>query len=103
MNQDYSNIIEQCLPELAPFYAEFLEDRWKEMVVLKDFIQKKDFNNITTLAHRWKGFCSPYGFGILGELSRELEFAAKDNSLEAVTKIVQSMEEYLIEKRQGAP
>ncbi len=97
MNIDLSN--EQPEPGLEPFVTEFLNDREEELPQLENSIEQKDFNSIRQLAHRWKGFCAPYGFEGLGALSLELENAADDKDSAACMNLYKEMNDYLHAKR----
>jgi len=80
---------------LEEFVEEFFNDRLKEMKVLKEMIDHKKLSDIKSLAHRWKGFCKPYGFNLLGDLSINLEKAAISKDFESCHVIFEQMCSYL--------
>ncbi len=91
---------ETSIREVAPFMPGFLLDRESELILLKEASLAKDYKMIRSLAHNWKGFCSPYGFKGLGELSELLESAIDDNNAELIQNILDHMEFYLQTKRE---
>jgi len=80
---------------LEPFVKGFLADRCDESEELAVFLSKSDFEQIKSLAHKWKGFSLPYGFKLLGELSIDLELAAKQSDLGQCELLVQDIKKYL--------
>lgn len=83
------------LPGFEVFHTEFLETRKEELVTLKASLAEGDFKALAVCGHKWKGFCSPYGFQELGELAILMEEAAKNSSLEECQEILTRIEEYL--------
>ena len=87
------------LEGLEGFYPEFLSSREAELGDLKQALSGSDFTSIMALAHKWKGFSAPYGFGQLGLLAAELEEAARNNSLDQCKALTQEIAEYLTSKK----
>ena len=86
------------LPGLQPFIAEFSASRKEELVQLKGYLDASDFEAMRKLAHTWKGFAVPYGYGILEYLAIELELAAEDRNREVCQSLVKEVEIYLSSK-----
>jgi len=78
----------------------FLLDRESELILLKKAVVAKDYKKICSLAHNWKGFCSPYGFNGLAMLSEQLESTSDREDIESVKNIVGKIEFYLKVKRE---
>ena len=78
----------------------FLVDRESEFIQLKEALTTSDFKKIRSFAHDWKGFCLPYGFAGLGELSEQLEQAIDSHDTEWIHTIIVQMESYLKIKRE---
>lgn len=97
----YKEIVknEKPLEALESFSEEFLNDRLAEFKSLEQFEQSKDYSEIKSLAHKWKGFCEPYGFNELGKLSTKLEDELKLNNVDKTTHLINEIRQYLIAKK----
>jgi len=96
MTYDYSFELPQA--GLEDFVGEFHADRVIEMSDLKLSIDELNFTSICDIAHRWKGFCRPYGFLELERLSILLEKEAKSGNGENLNGIFDQIVFYLDEK-----
>lgn len=83
------------LDGLEGFKEGFLLSRKEELISLQSALVEMDYLTMIKMAHKWKGFATPYGFGELSYLSVELEKAAEEKDLEACRSIIQHIEEYL--------
>jgi HPt (histidine-containing phosphotransfer) domain-containing protein len=90
---------ERPLPELAEFYEEFLKDRMTDLAELQRSFNSGNLQNVKAIAHRWKGFCAPYGFGTLGALAAELETCALDGAVEECGRHISAAAAYLARKQ----
>lgn len=99
---DVGQVAETVTPGLEPFVAGFFEDRKKDFLQLKAFIQDSDYSGAHKIAHNWKGYCEPYGFSQLGLLAAQLEKALALADHEAISGLLVSMDEYLIRKQVSA-
>ena len=95
--------IEKPLEGLESFYVEFLTNRENELRELQTALANSNFTAIAEIAHRWKGFCEPYGFGQLGNIAKELEVHAKASEAAPCQKILVSVSDYLAHKRTTLP
>ncbi len=86
---------EKPQPGLEPFMSEFIKDRLQELVVLKSAVNSKDYCVIKEISHKWKGFCSPYGFIGLEKLSINLERSALESNLSDCEELIINIEKYL--------
>ncbi len=80
---------------LEELVDKFLLDRKKEYVILTEALNNKEFNTIKDYMHKWKGFCRPYGFGPLVELSVDLETYAIEKSYPNCEKKLAEIKKYL--------
>ncbi len=87
------------LEGLEGFYQDFLTSRETELSELQSALSRADFAEVMSLAHKWKGFSAPYGFGHLGFLAAELEEAARDASLDLCQALAQEISDYLRSKK----
>lgn len=83
------------LPGLEGFHEDFLKSRKEELIGLKAAVNEQQFPQIMRIAHAWKGFCAPYGFGELGHLSSELSDFAEQEKAEECQAIIIEIEDYL--------
>lgn len=83
---------------LETFYGEFKSTRKEELLILQTALVNNDFGILSSMAHKWKGFCEPYGFGELAVMSDELESSAKNQDRVACQHLLDSIEEYLASK-----
>lgn len=90
---------EVVTPGLEPFVATFFEDRKKEFLQIKAYVENQALEPARKLAHNWKGFCEPYGFGHLGLMAAELEKSIVAGQTENIKNLVLSIELYLANKK----
>lgn len=103
MNENKSYPIEKPLEGLESFYEEFLTSRKKELNELQSALNEKNYTFIAEVAHRWKGFCEPYGFGQLAKIARDIETYAKDNQADNCQQLLKQAEDYLNYKSTVVP
>ena len=89
---------EKASPGLEGFADEFLNDRLAELSIMKKYIETSELEPIGKLAHKWKGFCTPYGFNFLEVLSESLEKTAGELNIDGCTTILNQISEYLVAK-----
>ena len=83
---------------LEQFVDEFYQDRVLEFNDMQEFRKAERFEDIRKLAHKWKGFCSPYGFQGLETLATDLEIECKSNNVEKIDDLISKISKYMIEK-----
>ncbi len=89
---------EQVATGLEEFVIEFYEDRQQELSLMLDSLAKNDLDSIGALAHKWRGFCSPYGFQHLEGLSISLEESARGKNTEESKNLIEKISDYLEKK-----
>ena len=87
-------------PGLEKFVAEFCDDRCNELTMMRQAFAQKDFTEISALAHKWKGFCEPYGFSSLGNYAIDIEKNCKTESVPNLQALLDEVENYLTYKKQ---
>jgi HPt (histidine-containing phosphotransfer) domain-containing protein len=90
---------ETPLVGLEKFYMEFLKTRQSEISLLRAAAAEKNMSYISELAHQWKGFSAPFGFGALGGFAQELEIAALNSDQGSCLILIDKVEEYLKTKK----
>lgn len=86
---------EKPVAGLEKYSLEFLEDRKNELNAMLSCLKDSNFMEISRLAHKWKGFCEPYGFNNLESLARKLEITAGKNNIKDTSELIHKIEEYL--------
>ena len=83
---------------LEEFISEFYHDRIKELLIMKGSFENKDLLTIKSFAHKWKGYCTPYGFNYLEVLSIQLEKSIEENNFEEISLLLHQVSDYLEQK-----
>ena len=83
------------LPGFEVFYEDFLCSRKEELSQLKAAMAAGDLRFLTTTAHKWKGFCTPYGFQELSELALKLESASLATDRPRCAALLEEISSYL--------
>lgn len=81
--------------DLEDLIPGFLENRVKDVIFLKEAIDRKDFEAIRILGHSMKGFGSGYGFDRISEIGLELELASKNEDEEIIHENIHILELYI--------
>lgn len=85
-------IVDEDLEELIPG---FLENRNKDVQVLRDAMGNDDFSKLKSIGHSLKGVGGGYGFDGLSEIGAKIEIAAKASDMNAVRELIDAMADYL--------
>lgn len=83
------------LPGFEVFYEDFLASRKDELIELMSAVSRDEFKALAQMAHKWKGFSSPYGFQELAELAVLLEDAANEENNPECSRLLQEIGAYL--------
>lgn len=83
---------------LAEFQEEFLTDRKTEV---SEFLNdsKLPLEKIKETAHKWKGFCDPYGFQNLTLYAKDIEKAVLNSEESECLKLLKEVDLYLSKKK----
>jgi HPt (histidine-containing phosphotransfer) domain-containing protein len=93
MTQDARTVkVSKDLEDLIPTY---LENRKKELEVLRQAVRGADFEQIRQIGHRMRGVGVSYGFDDVTSLGKLIEDAAKTADQAALDKHVAAYGEYL--------
>ncbi len=84
---------------LERFQKEFLNDRITELEELSTFLLNGNSSSIKKIAHKWIGFCLPYGFNGLDKIAHELFKNANEENLEKCGDLISSAKDYLSLKK----
>jgi HPt (histidine-containing phosphotransfer) domain-containing protein len=83
------------LPGFEIFHQVFLAERKEELNSLKAAFLDTDFEALTKMAHKWKGFSAPYGFQELAETAIKLENASIDSNSSFCSELLNEISAYL--------
>jgi HPt (histidine-containing phosphotransfer) domain-containing protein len=81
-------------PELRSLIPGFLQHRTQEIALLRQALQRSDFDFIKTLAHSIKGVGGGYGFADLFEIAARIELAATHQDSHDSTQGIQDLSSY---------
>ena len=84
--------IDKDIEEIVPG---FLENRTKELDILKEAIKTNNFEELKSIGHKISGNAGSYGFDELGEIGAKLEENASNGKMEAIKQNVADIELYL--------
>lgn len=81
--------------DLAPIVPNFLNNRRKDVQILKASIKTRHLDMIRTLGHRMRGDGSGYGFDTISRIGQDLEEAALQGDLATIRRHTTELEHFL--------
>jgi HPt (histidine-containing phosphotransfer) domain-containing protein len=84
---------------LEGFFESFMHSRLHELQILTLALDKLDYSTLLRIAHQWKGYSVPYGFGKLEHLAVELEDSAYSENIERCRSLLHDVYQYLEHKK----
>lgn len=75
--------------------ARYVLNREKELELLKDSLNSKDFSMLAAKAHNLKGTAESFGFPELGVVGQRLEEAALANNESGILEQIQKIEDWV--------
>jgi len=84
--------IDADLEDLIPG---FLENRSRDIVTLRNSLEKNDYEAIKSLGHSLKGVGGGYGFDSITDIGQELENAAKRQAGGEISALIERYDDYL--------
>jgi HPt (histidine-containing phosphotransfer) domain-containing protein len=88
-------IIVNIDPDLEELIPGFLENRIKDIEILKNAAGQADFEALKSVGHSLKGVGGGYGFARITELGAGIEASAKINDLEKINQLISDLADYL--------
>jgi HPt (histidine-containing phosphotransfer) domain-containing protein len=85
------NIIVEIEADIADLVPGFLENRKKNIEEIEGYLISKDFEQITSIAHKIKGSSRLYGFQELADISSNLEQSGKDKNFDKIIKYFEDL------------
>jgi HPt (histidine-containing phosphotransfer) domain-containing protein len=87
---------------LEGFFESFMHSRLHELQILTLALDKLDYSTLLRIAHQWKGYSVPYGFGKLEHLALQLEESAQSEDHERCRALLAEVQEYLQHKKSSS-
>ena len=92
---DPSKIVIRADPEIADLIPKFLENRLKDIIVIREALEREDFETVRNLGHMMKGAGGGYGFLGITEIGKGLEEAAKAGNAQEIGKSLEALCAYM--------
>lgn len=96
MDKEYEVKVSKQLEDLVPG---FLENRRKDLELLRTALAVGDFTALGQIGHRLKGVGKSYGFEQISDVGKHVEVAAKDGDAAALAVMVEDYARYLSQLR----
>jgi len=87
--------------KIAALVPTYLEHRKKELLALKEHLEKGDFTFLERVGHQLKGNAVTYGFPELGDLGSQLEKAAQEHDLTQTRSLIPRIEDCVLKAEQS--
>ncbi|MEI6155419.1 MAG: Hpt domain-containing protein, partial [Deltaproteobacteria bacterium] len=81
--------------DLISLIPEFLENRQKDIIVLKKALEQNDYPAIQAIGHNLKGSGGSYGLDTITEIGKSLEQASENKSVTEVGELIGRLSSYL--------
>jgi len=81
--------------ELEDLIPSFLQNRERDVQVIREALDVDDFDTIRVLGHSMKGSGGGYGFDAITDLGRQIEDATKNHDKSTIVDAVGRLEDYL--------
>jgi CheY-like chemotaxis protein len=81
--------------EIAPLVPAFLDHRRADIAMYRDAVASSDFGRIQSSAHKMKGTGRGYGLAVISRIGGDLELAAHEKDVPAITRLIDELDGYL--------
>ena len=88
-------IVVQVDPEIADMIPRFLENRARDVAILREAMARSDLEGARKTGHTLKGVGGGYGFPRISEVGGHIEEAAEEGRAEAVAAAIEELADYL--------
>lgn len=82
-------------PELADMIPLFLENRARDLALLRAAMARNDLEGARKTGHTLKGVGGSYGFAAISEVGRRIEDAAEEGQGDRVSAAIEELADYL--------
>jgi HPt (histidine-containing phosphotransfer) domain-containing protein len=87
---------------LEGFFESFMLSRQHELQLLNLALDSLEYSTLLRIAHQWKGYSVPYGFGKLEHLAQQLEMSAQSEDRERCERLLADIYHYLQHKKSSS-
>lgn len=95
MQKDNEKIIIHADPEIANLIPGYIENRKRDILKLREALDKGDYEAIGYLGHNMKGSGEAYGFSAISDIGAALERAAMQNNKDKIKRRIDELEDYV--------
>ncbi|HEY8240801.1 MAG TPA: ATP-binding protein [Kiritimatiellia bacterium] len=88
-------ILVHANPRIADLVPEFLQNRRRDVIAMRDALERSDFATVERLGHGMKGAGGSWGFQVITDIGAALEQAAESADSDASRKWVGELSGYL--------
>lgn len=81
--------------ELMNLIPEFLENRQKDLSIIEEAFEKKDYETLKMIANNLKGSGGSYGFEAITEFGNAIEHAINEDNVDALKMLIRNYRSYL--------
>lgn len=82
-------------PEIANLVPGYLENRHKDIVRMREALEKGDYEAIEYMGHSMRGSGKAYGFNSISDIGQRLEQAAKAADAEEICRLIEDLSSYI--------
>ncbi|MBF0135280.1 MAG: Hpt domain-containing protein [Magnetococcus sp. DMHC-1] len=95
MGADTEKILVRIDKDLAEIVPGYIQNRWRDVDVMRQAILANDVNGLRIIGHRMKGSGAGYGFDVITEIGRKVENAARDGHISEISHEIDELVAYL--------
>lgn len=88
----YTAFVDASIADLVP---EYMQNRRKEVALLKKYLGEANFDGIAGLAHRMVGVGTPYGFHHISSLAKVIHETARAKDKDTVASLISEYAHYV--------
>ena len=82
-------------PELKQFLPRYLDNRKRDLQILREAIEKNDFKTLQSIGHKIRGHALSYGFDRLSSICAMIEKAAGEKKYEIIVSLLNEYRDYI--------
>jgi len=80
---------------ILPLIPEYIENRKKDVIKIREALEKQEFNKIEDLGHKMKGSGKCYGFEKISMLGHQIEMSARQKNSPEIERSADRIQDYL--------
>lgn len=88
-------IVIQADPEIAHLIPGYLDNRRKDIIRMREALDKGDYETINFIGHSMRGSGEGYGFCAISAIGTALEQAAKQNNADEINRRIDELAVYI--------